>query len=90
MEPAPLPYEVDLARLTLRQYLALRHNLFRPADLARLTRIPKPRASELLRGLEVYPAALRAVREFLGARVDDDLFAALLENARERDGKLVA
>ena len=78
---------IDLESLTLRQYLALRRNLFRPADLARMTGIPKPRASELLRGLEVYPAATKAVRTFLGEEVDDELFRVLLENARREEGR---
>lgn len=73
---------VDLESLTLRQYLALRHNLFRPAELAGMTGIPKPRASEILRGIPAYPRAMKAVRTFLGDSVDDELFAALMRNGK--------
>ncbi len=74
------PATIDLATLTLRQWLALRRNLFRPAELARMTGIPKPRASEILRGQPIYPAATAKVRTFLGDEVDDELFAALMTN----------
>ena len=83
----PNAYTLDLERLSLRQYLALFKEIFRPADLARMTGIPKPRASEILRGLEIYPAARKAVRKFLGEHVGDELFAALLENSRIKEGR---
>lgn len=81
---------IDPATLTLRQYMTLvtKPPLYQVRDLVVRTGLPQPRASEVLRGIRIYPAGLERVRAALGLSKDPELFDAMLENsARETDAK---
>lgn len=87
--PSPSPLKtlvpVDLAQLTLRQFMAVfvRPPMYKPQELVERCGLPQPRVSELLRGIRIYPAGLSRARAALGIE-DEKLFEALLENsARE-------
>lgn len=79
---------IDLETLTLRQYATLvsKPPIYTPQDLVERTGLPQPRASEIFRGIRIYPAGCEKVKQALGG-ISDQLFESLLANSAKEAAK---